>query len=97
MNGAILFPKQHQRDARLLQLQRQIRPVRLRQPAQALLHPGAGEQPVLQRVVGQVAWQRPDRRRRALQIVLHGAARDAQPLCDLAGAGSITGKPQHLS
>lgn len=29
------------------------------QPTQGLLHPGAGEQPVLQSVVGQIAWQGP--------------------------------------
>jgi len=90
-------------DARALQSANAIRLLMLTGArsgeVQALLHPGAGEKPVLQRIVGQLAWQRPDqsRRGRTLQIILHGAARDAQPLCNLATAGSVAGEPQHLS
>ena len=77
----------------------QLGPIRLRKPPLALLHPGPGEQPVLKRVVGQVARQRPVQPRRSctLQIILHSAARYAQPLGDLSRARSVTGKPQHLS
>ena len=99
MDGAILLPQQHQRDAWLLQLQRQFRPVRFGQPALPLSDPGSGEQPVLKRIVSQVARQRPTQPRhfRALQIILHGTARYAQPLRDLAAARTVAGKPQHLS
>jgi len=59
MNGAIFLPRDEQRDAGLLQFQRQFRPVRLGKPAHALLHPNSGEQPVLNGVVGHLGRQRP--------------------------------------
>ncbi len=48
MDRAIFFPQDQQGDARLLQLDDQLGPVRLRAPPHALLDPGRVEQPASQ-------------------------------------------------
>jgi hypothetical protein len=64
-----------------------------------LLAPGAGEQPMFERIVGQLAGQWPGqaRQRRPLQIILHGAARNTVHHSNLTAACSTSGKPEHLS
>ena len=44
MNGPVLLPQDEQRDAGLLELTRQLRPVRLRSPPMALFDTGSGKQ-----------------------------------------------------
>ena len=95
----VFLPQHHQIDAGALQFARQSRPIRLGPPAESRPHPGAGEQPLLQHVVGQLGGQRPRQpgRRRPLEVVLNRAARHPQRAPDLAGAHPIAVKPQHLS
>jgi hypothetical protein len=96
---AILLPQQHQIDAGPLQLAGERRPVRLRSAAKAPLHAGAGEQPLLERDIGQLGRQRPGEPRRlgSLQIVLDRAARHAEHPPDLARADAVADQPQYLS
>ena len=99
MDGPILLPEDLQRDAGLLQLDDSIGPVGLGPATLSLLDAGAGEEPALQGLVGQLARQGPAQARLfgALEVLLDGAARDPQPLGDVAHARAVPGKAQHLA
>ncbi|MCY1358188.1 hypothetical protein D9M69_447130 [compost metagenome] len=99
MDTAIFLPEDQQRDARLLQLDRELSPIRFLASPLALLDPGAGEKPMLKRIVGQFSGQWPGQPRHgcSLQIILHGAACNAEHHRDLAATCSASGKPEHLS
>ena len=99
MDGPILLPENLQRDAGLSQLDDCISPVGLGPATLSLLDAGAGEEPALQRLVGQRAGQGPAQAGLfgALEVLLDGAARDPEPLGDVAHAHAVPGKAQHLS
>ena len=102
VNRPVLLPQNEQRDAGLLELWCQLRPVWLRSKPTASIDAestGSGKQFVLQRVVREVTRQRPtqSRSRRALQIVLDSGARYSQPVRYLSGARSVSRKTQHVS
>lgn len=77
MHGAIFFPQNEERNARLLELDDKVGPVRFKATPHALLDPGPCEQLALEGIVGQFARQRPGQPRRgpSLQVVLNGATR----------------------
>src|SRR5262249_8278306 len=87
MGVAVLLPEHRQADARPLHVAGQRRPVGLDAPTKARLGAGTGEQPLLDRLVGELVRQRPRQlgRRRAGQVLLHGASGDAE----FAGNGPI--------
>ncbi|MER9445948.1 hypothetical protein NKI79_32555 [Mesorhizobium sp. M0340] len=95
----MLLPQDEERDARLLELDGKIGPVRLCAPPRALFDTIASEEFVLKRVIGQLAWQGPAQPdcRCALQIIQHRTACYSQHDRNLAGAGPASGKPKHLS
>ena len=99
MLTAVFLPKQLEVDARPLQFADKRRPVGLRPPPDALLHAGTAEQSLLQRGVGELAWQWPTQpgRRSPLQIVLNRTARGTNHPADLARTDAIMGQPQQLS
>ncbi len=99
MDGPVLLPEDLQGDAGLLQFDDGFGPVGLGPPALSLLDAGAGEKPVLQGLVGQVAGQGPAQAGLlgALEVLLDGAARDPEPLGDVAHADAVPGQAQHLS
>ncbi len=88
MDAAIFLPEHKKRHARLLQFDGELGPIRLLASPLALLDPGAGEQPMLERLIGQFARQWPGqaRQRRPLQVILHGAARNTKHHRNLAAA-----------
>jgi hypothetical protein len=99
MDAAVFLPQDQKRHARLPELNGELGPNRLLPSPLALLDPGASEQPMLERIVGQFARQWPGqvRQRRPLQVILHGAARNTKHHRNLAAAYSASGKPEHLS
>ena len=99
MDSPVLLPEDLQRDAGLSQLDDRIGPVGLRSTALSLLDAGTGKQPALQGLVGQRAGQGPAQAGLfgALEVLLDGAARDPEPLGNVAHAHAVTGKAQHLS
>jgi hypothetical protein len=95
----VFLPEHHHGDAGLLQIDDQLGPVGLRTPAGTLLDPGTVEEPLLEGVVGELARQRPAQPRvhGALQVLLDGAAGNAQHARNLAAAGAVAGQTQHLA
>ena len=80
MGVAILLPEHRQIDGRALHLAHQRCPVRFDMAAKARLRAGAGEQPLLDHLVGDLVAQWPAEAggRRPHQIVLNRAAGDAE-------------------
>jgi hypothetical protein len=99
MDGPVFLPEDLQGDAGLLQFDDGFGPVGLGPPALSLLDAGAGEEPVLQGLVGQFAGQGPAQAGLlgAREVLLDGAARDPEPLGDVTYAHAVPGEAQHLS
>jgi len=99
VDAAIFLPEDQQHHAGLLQLDGKLRPVRLVTSPLSLLDAGAGEKPMLQSIVCQFSWQWPaqPRHRSPLQVILHGAAGNAEDHRNLSAACPASGKPEHLS
>ncbi len=98
MGLPVLLPEHHQVDPGAAHLPDQARPVRLGQPAHALLHPGPGKQALLQHRVGDLGAERPGQAggARSGEVVLHGRAGDAQRSPDLSRTRPVAGETQHL-
>jgi hypothetical protein len=99
VDAAIFLPQDQQRHAGLLQFDRELRPVRLVTSPLALLNAGAGEKPRLQSIVCQFSrqWPAQPRHRSPLQVILDGAAGNAEDHRNLSAACPASGKPEHLS
>ena len=95
----IFLPQHHQIDARPLQLTGERGPVRFRTASESTPHPGVGEQPIFEHVVGEFGRQRPHQpgRLRSAKIVLDRTAGDAEHPPDLTRADAVADQPQYLS
>ena len=98
MDVAILLPEHLEIDAGPLHLARQRRPIRLGTPTNAGDIAGLREQPLFENIVRQIGRQRPREAGllRPFQIVLHGAARDAELSPDLPRTHTVMKQSQHL-
>lgn len=99
MDAAIFLPQDQQRHAGLLQLDGELRPVRLVTSPLALFDAGAGEKTMLQSIVCQFSWQWPAQPGglSPIQIILHRTSGDPEHHRNLAYACPAGREPKHLS